>query len=444
LQKIIKKPGDIMFNELVRIIQFILNNFIHIWPYLLLTIPLAVFIRIKDRFGFLQSLINKKPLVSILIATIIGAVSPFCSCGVIPVIAALLLAGVPLAPVMSFWLASPSMDPEIFFLSVSTIGWELAVWRLVATFIMSIAGGYTVFLLQRKGWFKNGYLKENSNTKLYSITSLIKSVAIQLGKSFLKVYKEMSSQFYFDNAMRPVIIRNELLQNACCFAGVSSLSDDKYFRCCNDTITKNKSKEKSILKKQSEMMINLTKIDYSKTAPGSNVTSCCSQTKKDEKNISFLRNTDTARVNNNVCGCNNEKDTGIKSKITKETLNAVLMVAKFMSIAFFLEALIIFYIPSDLIISLIGNQNPLAIIIAALVGIPVYTSNLTALAMIGGLLQQGMAPGAALAFLISGPTTTIPAMAAVYKLAKPRVFMLYVLITLVSAIVMGYLYSFAG
>jgi len=72
------------------------------------------------------------PIAAILLATIVGAFSPFCSCGVIPVIAALLIGGVPLPPVMAFWIASPSMDPEIFFLSVGTIGWDLAVCRFLS------------------------------------------------------------------------------------------------------------------------------------------------------------------------------------------------------------------------------------------------------------------------------------------------------------------------
>ncbi len=112
-----------------------------------------------------------------------------------------------------------------------------------------------------------------------------------------------------------------------------------------------------------------------------------------------------------------------------------------MILAFFLEAVITLYVPSDFIIGLLGQNNPFAIIMAALIGVPVYTSNLAALGMIGGLLNQGMLPAAALAFLIAGPTTTIPAMAAVWNLASRRVFILYVSFTLAGAVIFGYLYS---
>lgn len=47
-----------------------------------------------------------------------------------------------------------------------------------------------------------------------------------------------------------------------------------------------------------------------------------------------------------------------------------------------------------------------------------YTSNLAALLLVVGLFEQGMFPGATLAFLVAGPTTTIPARTAVYGIAK--------------------------
>ena len=56
---------------------------------------------------------------------------------------------------------------------------------------------------------------------------------------------------------------------------------------------------------------------------------------------------------------------------------------------------------------------------------------------------DSMSPAAALAFLIAGPTTTLPAMAAVAGLVTRRVFALYVGFALFGAIVAGYAYSLA-
>ena len=128
-------------------------------------------------------------------------------------------------------------------------------------------------------------------------------------------------------------------------------------------------------------------------------------------------------------------------RLLKETMGATWMVAKFMALAFLLEGLITLYVPERWITGALGSGNPLAIISAALLGVPAYTTSLTALPMIGGLLNQGMNPAAALAFLVAGPVTTLPAMAAVWPLVVRRVFVLYVLFALAGAVLIGYTYS---
>ncbi|MCK5201847.1 MAG: permease, partial [Spirochaetales bacterium] len=141
-----------MLQEFYAIAEFVVKALIHIWPYLLLTVPISVLIHLSGTSRFIGRAFSAKPLLAILLATIVGAFSPFCSCGVIPVISSLLIGGVPLAPVMSFWLASPSMDPEIFFLSVAKLGMPLAVARLTATFLLSLGAGYITHILMRFGW----------------------------------------------------------------------------------------------------------------------------------------------------------------------------------------------------------------------------------------------------------------------------------------------------
>ena len=136
-----------------------------------------------------------------------------------------------------------------------------------------------------------------------------------------------------------------------------------------------------------------------------------------------------------------ESSASFKSRLLKETLSATWMVGKFMALAFVLEALITFYVPSSWISNTLGAQSPLAIFSAALLGVPAYTTSLTALPMISGLLTQGMNPAAAIAFLIAGPITTLPAMAAVWPLVVRRVFVMYVSFALVGAVLTGICYS---
>jgi uncharacterized membrane protein YraQ (UPF0718 family) len=151
-----------------------------------------------------------------------------------------------------------------------------------------------------------------------------------------------------------------------------------------------------------------------------------------------LRGSSEKSTEHGACGA---ESVSFWRRLLGETWSATLMVVKFMALAFFIEALITLYIPSGWIAGLLGQQNPWAIVVAALFGVPAYTSNLTALPMVSGLLAQGMNPAAALAFLISGPTTTLPAMSAVWGLASRWVFALYVSFSLVGAVALGYFYA---
>src|SRR5512136_349719 len=148
-----------ILQEGIAILASVGRSFLHILPYLALSIPLAVLLKRTGAADKIRKGLSANPYLAVLMATLVGAFSPFCSCGVIPIITALLLGGVPLAPVMSFWLASPSMDPEIFVLSVGSVGWELAIWRLVATFVMSLGGGLVVLWLEKKSRLGQDFLR---------------------------------------------------------------------------------------------------------------------------------------------------------------------------------------------------------------------------------------------------------------------------------------------
>jgi len=106
-------------------------------------------------------------------------------------------------------------------------------------------------------------------------------------------------------------------------------------------------------------------------------------------------------------------------------------------LAFVAEALILRLVPQATIASTLGVDTVWSVPLAAFVGIPLYMNNLTALPIVQGLLQAGMAPGAAIAFLMAGPVTTVPAMLAVRPLVRDSVFFLYLGTGLLGSILIG-------
>lgn len=385
-----------MWDQVIAIAELIVDSFLHIWPYLLVTIPLAVAVRMSGASRYISRAFQARPLLAIFLATAVGAFSPFCSCGVVPIVAALLISGVPLAPVMSFWIASPLMDPEIFFLSVATLGWELAVWRLAVTLLLSLGAGFTTRFVVQRGWLGPQLLRTQQSKPAQTIWS-----RLQVG---LRVLKEKVNTF--PSVGLPSGGANLVPAAACCStAGPGSTARRQYASAAASVTPSDAGAVRDPVER-----VGLNTVG-SGSCGSSNESSCSAEP------ASFGR------------------------RLLSETWDATWMVVKFMFLAFFLSALIKLYVPSEWVAGLLGHQNPWAILSAALLGVPAYTSNLTALPMLSGLLAQGMSSSAALAFLISGPTTTLPAMAAVWGLASKRVFALYVSFSLVGAIALGYLHS---
>lgn len=359
---------------LLKILNYVLESFLHLWPYLIITIPIAVAVQLSGASKFLNRLIGLNPVVAIFLATVVGALSPFCSCGVIPVIAALLIGGVPLAPVMSFWIASPSMDPEIFFLSASVIGMKMSVWRLVATFVLSMSAGLLTHLAVKTGWLNS------ADILLHGQQRTGKPAMLDWGVIFRAVRRIFSWPKIDSRVARQLFVNDNIVATDCCACICE----------CSSPIEPVQSDCKCSSK------------------------SCC---KEQEIGLPF------------------------RKRLVTETWKAVFMTSKFMALAFLINALIVFCLSPDLFNGILANNGPFAVVIAALVGIPVYTSNLTALPLVSGLLAVGMNPGAALAFLIAGPVTTLPAMSAVWGMVSRKVFLLYLLFPIVGAILFGWLFN---
>src|SRR5215467_6985749 len=88
----------------------------------------------------------------IVLASVIGAALPFCSVSVIPLAAGLLGAGVPLAPVMAFWISSPLMDPTQFFIASGVLGIGFASAKMLSAVGMGMLSGLGTMMLVRAGW----------------------------------------------------------------------------------------------------------------------------------------------------------------------------------------------------------------------------------------------------------------------------------------------------
>ncbi len=120
-----------------------------------------------------------------------------------------------------------------------------------------------------------------------------------------------------------------------------------------------------------------------------------------------------------------------------------LFLLKWLALAYVLEALLVSYVPADMIAKVVGGEGIVPIATAALVGMPAYLNSYVAPPLLAGLMEQGMSAGAAMAFMIAGAVSSIPAMAAVWSLVKPRVFATYLGLGVFGAIMVGVIFQAA-
>lgn len=99
-------------------------------------------------------LTGKGLFVGILLAVLLGAITPFCSCSSIPIFIGLVAAGVPLAVTLAFLVSSPLISETGIILMGSTFGWEIATGWVLAGAAVSIAVGLLLSRFKLEKWIE--------------------------------------------------------------------------------------------------------------------------------------------------------------------------------------------------------------------------------------------------------------------------------------------------
>ena len=99
------------------------------------------------------------------------------------------------------------------------------------------------------------------------------------------------------------------------------------------------------------------------------------------------------------------------------------------------------FVPQDVIVKVAGPQNPLAIPVAAVVGIPLYIRASTAIPIGLALIQKGMGVGAVIALIIGGAGMAIPEMSLLAGIFRPRLVAALVGVIFLTAVTAGFVFS---
>lgn len=299
--------------QLLPTVSFALAALAGTAPYVLFAVLAVAYLKATGAETLLARAFEGRETRMIVLAALAGGLSPFCSCQVIPFIAAMLALGTPLSAVMAFWLASPLMDPAMFSITAGGLGFDFAIAKTMAAVSIGLLGGFGTMVLK-------------------------------------------SSPVFTDP------LRTKPQIGGCC--GVKKpFSGQPVWRFWQDG----------------------------------------------ERRIAF-------------------RDSFVENGV---------FLLKWLLLAYVLESLMLRYVRAEDIAMVLGGTGLKPILLGALVGMPAYLNGYAAVPLVAGLLEQGMAPGAAMSFVIAGGISCIPAAVAVWALVKPRVFAAYIGFALTGAVLAG-------
>ena len=99
------------------------------------------------------------------------------------------------------------------------------------------------------------------------------------------------------------------------------------------------------------------------------------------------------------------------------------------------------WIPKAWVLSLLGARNPFGVILATLVGIPMYADIFGTIPIAESLLLKGAELGTVLSFMMGVTTLSLPSMIMLRKVIKPKLLGIFIGICVVGIILIGYLFN---
>ena len=153
------------------------------------TATLAFYVKHTISFARLHKLFERQSgLGGCVIAALLGAATPFCTCTAIPLFLGMLEADVPLGPAISFLLASPTINLGAIILLLVVFGWRMTLFYAAACLIAAIAVGWMMGRIPREKALRDYLWIEEDDIAAGTPRTALKKAAFlggQLTRKFL-------------------------------------------------------------------------------------------------------------------------------------------------------------------------------------------------------------------------------------------------------------------
>ena len=125
----------------------------------------------------------------------------------------------------------------------------------------------------------------------------------------------------------------------------------------------------------------------------------------------------------------------------EQLLSTIRKVAPYIFIGVAIGAVIHNMIPQAWVETILGSSNPFAVILATVVGIPMYADIFGTIPVAEALLYKGAQLGTILSFMMAVTTLSLPSLIMLRKAVKPKLLALFIVLCTVGIILVGYLFN---
>jgi len=160
--------------------------------------------------------------------------------------------------------------------------------------------------------------------------------------------------------------------------------------------------------------------------------------------IGWANQVKNVRLKSSGHGQNEEVSKGFKSKLIMSFLKACgdfRAVFIYMIVGVGIGAAIYGYLPEDLLARVAGPGNPFAVLVVALIGLPLYIRVESAIPIGLALMDKGASMGAVMALIISGAGVAIPELTMLASIFKKKIIIAFVVIVFITAVLSGLIFN---
>ncbi len=388
-----------------------------------------------------------------ILAALLGAITPFCSCSTIPMLRGLLKAKAGFGPTLTFLFASPLLNPIIIALFVATFGLKVSIIYTSVALLTSILAGYILHKMQ----FEQYVMPESATSHTASCCA-------------------SSSEPV--NDVCACKIQEQEVRSACCSTTQGSQNKEQ---CCGGHDSEQSLQElnsmqelhplsklnslqelkplqakKSVcacateLKLSEEVECNCY---FNEQVPTS---SCCSSANPVESAccsasvvVSKSSCCSTASAPTSAC-CSTSSVVPQNSSTWKQRIGLAFkeawgqfkQVFPYLLFGVSLGALVYGFVPSDFIAKYASGDSLWAVPISAVIGIPLYVRVEALIPLSAVLVGKGMGLGAVMALIIGGGGASLTEVILLKSMFRMPMIIAFLTIILGMAIMAGYLFQF--